>query len=108
VPLNQVELTDLRLSKGFSLYKLSGNVKNNSTHHLQSITLLVKAYDCPSNTITSDCQIIGEDDRVSTYVDVPPNQVRALNDVTFVKLDNMPQVKRTFIWSYDLTGTIGK
>jgi hypothetical protein len=108
IPLNQVELTNLRLSKGYSLYQLSGEVKNNSTHELQDITLSVKAYDCPGDTITSDCQIIGEDDSVSTYIDVPPNQVRALNDVTYVNLDNMPQVKGTFLWSYDLIGTIGK
>jgi hypothetical protein len=108
IPLNQVELNNLRLSKSFSLFQLFGEVKNNSTHRLQSITLSVKAYDCPNNTITADCQIIGEDGNVYTYINVPPNQVRALNGVTYVHLDNMPKVKGTFLWSYDLTGTIGE
>ena len=108
IPINQIELTNLRLSKGFSLYQLSGEVKNNSAYELQDITLAVKAYDCPGNTITGDCTIVGEDDNVSTYIEVPPNQVRSLNDVTYVNLDNMPSIRGNFLWSYGLVSTIAK
>ena len=108
IPANQIELTNLTLTKGFSLYQLHGEVKNNSAYELQDITLAVKAYDCPSSTITSDCVIVGEDDNVSTYIDVPSNQVRSLNDVTYVNLDNMPPIKGNFLWSYNIVGTIAK
>jgi hypothetical protein len=108
IPVNQIELSNLRLNKGFSLYQLSGEVKNNSAYQLEDITLAVKAYDCPGNTITNECTIIGEDDDVSTYIEVPSNQVRSLNDVTYVNLDNMPPVRGNFLWSYDLVSTIAK
>ncbi len=108
IPINQIELSNLRLSKGFSLYQLSGEVKNNSSYELQDISLAVKAYDCPDTTITSNCTIVGEDDNVSTYIDVHPNQVRSLNNVTYVNLDNMPPVRGNFLWSYNLVSTIAK
>lgn len=108
IPTDQVQLTNLRLNKGFSLYQLSGEVTNNSSHELTDITLAVTAYDCPSDIINSDCLTVGQDNNVSTYIDVPPNQVRALNDATYVNLDNMPPIKGTFLWSYKIIGTIGK
>ena len=105
---DQISITNLRLSKGFSLYQLSGEVTNNSSHELTDLTFAVKAYDCPGNTITSDCQTVGEDDNVSTYIDVPPGQVRSLNNVAYVNLDNMPPIKGTFLWSYNIVGTMGR
>lgn len=107
IPLNQVTITNLRLSRGYA-YQLSGEVRNNSNHTLLDITLAVKAYDCPGYTISSDCTTIGEDDNVSAYVDIPPNQVRALNSATYVQLNNMPPVQGNFLWTYDLTGTMGQ
>ena len=108
IPASQIEVSNLRLSKGYSLYQLSGEIKNNSAYELQDITFAVKAYDCPGSTITSDCTVVGEDDAVSTYIDVPSGQVRSLNDVTYVNLDNMPSIRGTFLWSYDIEGTIAK
>lgn len=108
IPIDQIELSNLKLNKGFSLYELSGEVKNNSNYELIDITLAVKAYDCPGYTITDECIIVGEDDNVSTYIDVPSGQVRSLNNVTDVNLDNMPPIKGNFLWSYSLVGTIAK
>ncbi|MEI6850039.1 MAG: hypothetical protein WCK29_03295 [archaeon] len=108
IPANQIELTNLTLNKGSYLYQLHGEVKNNSSYELQDITFAVKAYDCPSSTITSECVTVGEDNDVSTYIVVPPNQVRSLNDVTYVNFDNMPTIKGTFLWSYNIIGTIAK
>ena len=108
IPANQIEVSNLSLNKGYSLYQLSGELKNNSAYELQDITFAVKAYDCPSSTITNDCTVVGEDDNVSTYIDVPPGQVRSLNDVTYVNLDNMPSIRGTFLWSYNIVGTIAK
>lgn len=105
---NQIEATNLTMKKGFSLYQLSGEIKNNSSYELTDLTFAIKAYDCPSDTITNDCTIIGQDDDVSTYIDVPPNQVRAINDATYVNLDNMPAVRGNFLWSYSIVKTIAK
>ena len=108
ISIDQIQLTNLTLNKSSMSYQLSGQVKNNSNYELEDITLAVTAYDCPTNTITSDCITIGQDNNVSTYVNIPSNQVRALNDVTYVNLDNMPPVKGMFLWSYKIVGTIGK
>lgn len=108
IPLNEVMLSNLKLSKESSLYQLSGEVKNNSPYQLEDITLSVKAYDCPGSTITNDCTIVGEDNDVSNYIVVPPNQVRSLNNATYVNLYNMPPLRGNFLWSYELRSTTAK
>jgi len=107
IPINQVQLNNLRLGKQYSSQELTGEVKNNSGHQLFDVYLKVTAFDCPGSSITSSCTAIGEDDHVDISVNVPPNQVRAIN-YAYVYLSNMPQVRGTFLWSYEITGTRGK
>jgi len=113
---DQIELTNLNLKTGSisNYYYLTAGIKNNSTHELTGINLTVKAYDCPGTSITSNCEIIGQDDNVDISVDVPANQVRAINSDNYavnggsVSLDSMPRVKGQFLWSYDITGITGR
>lgn len=110
IPANQIEISNLNLKKlDDGNYYLTGEVKNNSAYELQEITFAVKAYDCPRSTIMSDCVVVGEDDNASAYnLDVPPGQVRSPNYGVSVRLDNMPQIRGNFLWSYDVVQTIAK
>lgn len=105
--ISQVQLNNLRLGQEYSSYKLTGEVKNNSSHDLFDVYLKVTAYDCPESSITPSCITIGQDDNVNISVNVPPNQVRAI-DYAYVSLYSMPKVKGTFLWSYEITGTRGR
>jgi hypothetical protein len=105
---DQIEINNLRLGQQYSSsYQLTGEAKNNSSHELTGITFTVKAFDCPSNVITSDCTVIGQDNNVYVYIDIPSNQVRQI-DSAYVSLSNMPQVKGQFLWSYEISGITGK
>ena len=108
ISISQVQLDNLTLNQQYGSYQLSGEVKNNSSeHNLSDVYLKVTAYDCPEASITSSCTTIGEDDSVDISVNVPPNQVRAI-DKDYVYLDSMPKAKGTFLWSYTITGTRGR
>ncbi len=110
---DQIELTGLTLRTGSisNYYYLSAPaIKNNSSHELTGMTMVVKAYDCPGSSITPECSVIGEDNNVDIYVDVPAGQTRAINNdggyVTnggSVSLNNMPRVNGQFLWSYDIS-----
>lgn len=104
---SQIQLINLRLGQQYSSYQLSGEVKNNSTHTLFDVYLKVTAYDCPTSEITPSCTTIGQDNNVNISVNVPSNQVRAI-DYAYVSLYQMPQVKGTFLWAYEITGTRGR
>ncbi len=106
IPTSQVQINNLRLNKEYSSYKLTGEVRNNSNHDLESVYMKIIAYDCPSFSITPSCSIIGQDDNVSIWINIPNNQVRAIDQSIY--FNNMPQVKGTFLWSYEITGTRGR
>ncbi len=106
IPINQIQLTNVRLGQG-NFRELSGEARNNSSYELTGINLVVKAFDCPTDSITADCVTIGQDNNVSIYIDVPPNQVRGISSA-YVSLNDMPPIKGRFLWSYDITGTTGK
>lgn len=106
IAADQIEFRSLRLTSTVSSYKLLGEVRNNSLHELTSATLNLKAYDCPAQSITPDCSIIGEDDDVYVSATVPSNQVRAVD--AYVSFYNMPEVKGHFLWSYFIAETRGR
>jgi hypothetical protein len=101
IPSNQIELINLKLGS----YRITGEVKNNSQHTLTGVDLLVKAYDCPSSAITTECITIGED-KVSFFATVPPSQLRAVDSSVY--WSNLPSIKGVFLWSYDVTDTTGR
>lgn len=97
----QIEIDNLRLGQQYSSYSLSGQIKNNSDHELTDIVLDVKAFDCPTSSITSACNTIGEDKNAYFFVDVPAGQVRSMSD-SFVSFGDMPPVQGQFLWSYSI------
>lgn len=107
IPISQVQLNNLHLVQEYSSYMLTGEVKNNSSYDLFDVYLKVAAYDCPESSITHSCTTIGQDNNVSISVNIPPNQVRAI-DHAYVSLYSMPKVKGTFLWSYEIMETRGR
>lgn len=106
---SQIVFNNVRLSQQNGFYNLTGAVQNNSSHELTGVTLDVKAYDCPTNTITSDCATIGEDTNVDILITVPAGQIREItNDDDFVSLYDMPPIRNIFLWNYSITGTTGR
>jgi|SRR5208283_3778327 len=107
IPISQIQLNDLHLIQEYSSNKLTGELRNNSNHDLFDVYLKVTAYDCPESSITPACTAIGQDDNVNISVNIPPNQVRAIDNAN-VYLSSMPKVKGTFLWSYKIIGTRGR
>jgi hypothetical protein len=91
---DDIELKNLSLRSLNDSYLLYGEIKNNSEYNLTSITLEFTAYDCPTDEITPDCEIIGEDE-VYSFVIVPAGQVREI-DGAYLSFYNMPTVKGSF------------
>ena len=103
ISADQVEMTELKLWAQYaSSWSISGKIKNNSAHILDGLTMKITAYDCPTNLVTPECETIGEDPEVYVSVTVPSGQVRQL-DRGYISLNNMPTVKNTFLWTYELT-----
>ena len=102
IPKTDVEFEVIKLFYDYS-YKLSGTLKNNNGENILSgVNLIVQARDCPTNIVSPECTIIGEDD-VYIITNIPPHQARTFD--THVSFYNMPSVKGTFVWSYSVTGT---
>ena len=112
ISISQVQIENLQLGKmsyGLSGYQLTGKVTNNSSTPFQGIDMTIEAYDCPGETINSDCTHIGENKNVlvlvegNSYGEFPPNQVREAQAVA-VDLSGMPPIQGNFLWSYTVTG----
>jgi len=106
IPFNQVQINGIRLINNYGSYHAYGEVKNLSKYELTGLTLMIKAYDCPSMNITADCEVIGQDGNVSPFINIPSGQTRSFD--AYVSLANMPEVRGNFVWSYDIIGTRGR
>src|SRR5450830_312982 len=106
IPISQVQLNDIRLTHDSYSYELKGEVKNSSAYKLLDIYIKVTAFDCPELSITPTCTTIGQDDNVGISLNIPPNQLRAIN-YAHVNFSDMPKIKGNFLWSYEITGTRG-
>lgn len=100
ISADQIELIDFKLFQIYGSWKISGQIKNNSPYSFEGITLKVRAYDCPTESTGPDCEIIGEDENASMYIEVPPGQIRQTD--TYVSFYNMPNIKNHFLWAYDI------
>jgi hypothetical protein len=100
-----IKETDLRLENvqlkaagyGLSDYILSGNITNDSSAALGSVTFDVTITDCQN----TDCRIVGQA-RQSAYATVPSKQMRAFSSYA-IRFDNLPpvgQAKRS--WAYKI------
>jgi hypothetical protein len=99
---DEIAFTDAALGQTYGSWRVKGNVTNRSAHELSGFTLKIKVQDCP---VSSDrCTTVGENE-VTTYLSVPPNQMRAFEE--FVYLRDMPQPKK-LAWSYTVQEVRGK
>lgn len=92
---SEVELQNLTMSNDFGSWKIKGLVKNNSRHQIEKIKLAIAVSNCDGNK--KNCVIVGTDDDVTSYLDIPAGQARALD--AFVTLRNMPQLT-DWTWTY--------
>ena len=110
----QLELINLELFRPTSSggyppppgWNLTGEIKNNSNHTLTFAEVAITAFDCPEDTLTPQCETIGESDVYLGISDVPPHQRRSITNVT-VYFNDMPAIKGNFLWSYEITETRG-
>src|SRR5262245_7507365 len=99
---DEVVFTDTVLGQTYGSWKVKGNVTNHSAYELSGFTLKIKVQDCP---VSGDhCTTVGEDE-VSTYLSVPPNQMRAFEH--YVSLYNMPRFTK-WGWTYTVQEVRGK
>jgi hypothetical protein len=98
---DEIVFTDLGLRHSFG-WEVKGNVTNRSSHELSGFTLKVIVQDCPVSG--GRCTTIGEGD-ASTYISVPPNQMRAFE--LYVSLPNMPKPTK-LEWSYTVQEVRGE
>jgi hypothetical protein len=93
---SEVEFQNLVMSNSYgSTWKIKGLVKNNSRYQIEKIKMTVAVSNCEG--IGKNCTIVGTDDDITEYLDIPPGQARALD--TFVTLRNLPQLT-DWTWSY--------
>lgn len=99
---DEIIFTDTVLGQTYGSWKVKGNVTNRSPNELSGFTLKIKVQDCP---VSGDrCTTIGENE-VSTYLSVPPNQMRAFE--SYVSLYDMPEPKK-WGWTYTVQEVRGK
>lgn len=92
---SEVEFQNLVMSDSYGSWKIKGLVKNNSRYPIEKIKLAVEVSNCDGNK--RNCIVVGTDDDVTSYLDIPPGQARALE--SFVTLRNLPQLT-DWNWSY--------
>ena len=96
---SEVEIADATLWNNYGHHKIVGTIRNLSARYsLAAFSLHITALDCPNDTITQDCNTIG-DETVSVRLSVPPGQVRKFDESVY--FSNMPNA-RVFKWSYTL------
>ncbi len=102
IPLDLVSIEGFRLQPGYrNSYSISGRVHNGSrTRSMESLTLTVRLYDCPTPSPGENCVIIGED-RAILPVNIPPGQTRALHGE--VAYYDLPEIEGQRVWDYEIT-----
>jgi hypothetical protein len=99
IDVDEVELRQPLVDQRGGLYYLITSVKNLSSEHaIKSLKIQILAHDCPSDALTEECDIVG-DETASLRVRVPAGQVRGVEELsTFA---NLPPV-RTMLWTFSV------
>lgn len=98
VRVDQVDFKDMRLGPDSFGYKLTGRVKNNSTHELFIVTADIRVLDCDSD---NKCDVIGEEQCDILPGSLPAGQVRDIDRLVYFGGDTKPRGK--FEWNYRIT-----
>jgi hypothetical protein len=102
IRLDEVVFTDTVLGQTYGSWTVKGNVTNHSAYELEGFTLKIKVQDCP--VLGDRCTTVGESE-VSTYLSVPPNQMRAFEH--YVSLYDMPKLTK-WGWAYTVQEVRGR
>lgn len=92
---SEVEFQNLTMSNDYGSWKIKSLVKNNSRYQIERIKLTIAVSNCDGNK--KNCVIVGTDDDVTSYLDIPAGQARALD--AFVTLRDMPKLT-DWSWTY--------
>lgn len=95
VHANQLSLSGFFLSKTYGSWKLTGNARNNSTHTVTQIELMITLQNCPT---PNSCVTVGQN-TATEYVTIPPNQMRAIE--AYVSFPNLPPLEQ-WTWNYHI------
>jgi len=100
IEFNNTQMYHPTNDDSYGVIKITSNIKNNSKYTLDSLTLMVLAYDCPSIIMSPNCEIIGQNE-VHEYITVPPGQIREMESLVF--FSDIPLIKNNFKWTYKVT-----
>jgi hypothetical protein len=95
VSSSDVDFQNLVLGNQYGSWNIKGLVKNNSRYQIEQIKLMISVLNCDGDG--KNCVIVGSDDNVTGYLDIPPGQARALD--AFVTLSNLPKLTN-WHWNY--------
>jgi hypothetical protein len=99
---SEVQFNELRLGIGTS-GKLTGTVRNASRQYrLTDVELEITVRDCTQ----SGCDVVGQDSTHLWSLNVPPGQVRAVDESVY--FSNLPPKRGDYQWDYKVIGTQGK
>ena len=103
IPHTNVEFLDLRMGTDSSFVKLSGRVRNNDPKFiLTGVELRLRVQECPAS---GQCETVGDVTK-SIDVNVPPKQVREIDDYVSFRDIGSPRMERT--WSYVVVSISGQ
>ncbi len=99
IAAEQLALDNLHMTTAYGdSYYLAGRIRNLSDKSLREFSVLVQALDCPQETDSADCLIIGEKN-ISIFTKVPPKQARDFRENVYF---GQIQPAHVLVWRYQL------
>jgi hypothetical protein len=112
ITLDELQIDDLRITHNWSEYSddlviasVHALVTNNSQHHLGNFNIRLVMHDCPGDTISDNCRIIG-DETERMGAGIPLGQVRSLESSEF-RFYNLPTINGNMHWEYTILDIYG-
>lgn len=94
-------------------FALKGQLTNNSSIPFQGVYMTIKAYDCPSTTVNSNCTKIGQDTSAMLIVGsgvfgdrFMPDETQEASDAA-IHLGGIPPIQGNFEWTYSVNQCTG-
>ena len=95
IQVSEVEIEEPLLQTSYSGYSFHARVLNQSnTYTLTNVYITFTFKDCNPDNM-DDCVIVAEEDEI-TYVDIPPNQVRDIEESIY--LPSTYRIKGKMVW----------
>ena len=102
IALSQVDVEDVALRPSIGSFQLTGRIRNRSwLYRLTRLEIVVRILDCATPT---QCETIGQETAI-VLTDVPPQQVRALDE--YVQFSNLPPRRGRPTFDYRIVSLSG-